>query len=403
MSFDLQKTRQDFPILQKENIVYFDNGATALKPLPVIQAVGDYYTLYPANVHRGLHKISRQASEKYENARITVQKWIHASDSDEVIFTSGTTGSINLVAYSYGSLLKPGDEIVISTQEHHSNIIPWQLLQNRSGIKLKILPIDNEGGLNLDLLPKLLCAQTKIIALPHVSNTLGLINPLEKMIPIIRKHCDGVILIDGAQAVPHKRIDVQKLDVDFYCFSSHKIFGPTGLGILFGKKKLLERMPPFMGGGDMIDEVSFEKSTFAPLPHKFEAGTPSIAGAIGLGAAIEYLQSLDFQALEAHEENLTAYGLKKLKAISGLKILASENSPRIPLFTFTLEGTHPQDLAMILDQENIAVRTGHHCTWPLLKKLSIESTTRASLAFYNSTEEIDQLAHAIIKAQEILQ
>ena len=403
MSFDLQKTRQDFPILQKENIIYFDNGATALKPLPVIQAVGDYYTLYPANVHRGLHKISRQASEKYENARITVQKWIRASDSDEVIFTSGTTGSINLVAHSYGSLLKPGDEILISTQEHHSNIIPWQLLQNRSGTKLKILPIDNKGELNLDLLPKLLCAQTKIIALPHVSNTLGLINPLEKMIPIIRKHCDGVILIDGAQAVPHKCIDVQKLDVDFYCFSSHKIFGPTGIGILFGKKKLLERMPPFMGGGDMIDEVSFEKSTFAPLPHKFEAGTPSIAGAIGLGAAIEYLQSLDFQALEAHEENLTAYGLKKLKAISGLKILGNENSPRIPLFTFTIEGTHPQDLAMIFDQENIAVRTGHHCTWPLLKKLSIESTTRASLAFYNSTEEIDLLAHAIKKAQEILQ
>lgn len=402
MSFDPQAIRRDFPMLEDRNLVYLDNGATTLKPRPVIKAITDYYSHYCANVHRGLHRPSQQATQQYEGAREITREWIGADKPEEVIFTSGTTGSLNLLAHSYGSLLSQGDEVLISTQEHHSNIIPWQLLQKRKCLTLKVLPLGSQGEIELEKLTEFLSPRTKIISLPHVSNTLGTINPIASLSSTLRRHCpDAVLIVDGAQAIGHLPINVQELGVDFYCFSSHKVFGPTGIGVLYGKEKWLHLMPPFLGGGDMVDRVTFDHTTFAPLPQKFEAGTPHIAGAIGLGAALSYLKSLGIDHIQQYEKKLLAYGTEKLSIIPELTILGGAEE-RIPLFTFTLKGIQPHDLAMILNQEGVAVRTGHHCTMPLLKHFQLESTTRASLAFYNTKEDIDRLVSALQKAKDML-
>ena len=404
-NWDVLKVRQDFPLLEKsgekDSLIYLDNGATTLKPRPVIEALMEYYSSYSANVHRGVHRLSQKATDRFEQTRTLIQQWINAYSSQEIILTSGTTGSLNLLAHSYGSLLKPEDEIVLSVQEHHSNIVPWQLLQKRKGLTLKVIPVNDRGELELEKLPELLSPKTKIVTIPHVSNTLGTINPVKEVASLVRQHCDAVIIVDGAQAMAHLKVDVQALGVDFYCFSAHKLFGPTGLGVLFGKKKWLDQMPPFMGGGDMIEHVSFTKTTFAPIPQKFEAGTPHIAGSIGLGAALKYLQSLGMKAIASHEQELTAYGEQRLRDIPGLKLIG-EAAQRVAIFTFVLEGVHAQDLGTILDRKGIAVRTGHHCTWPLLKRFGVDSTTRASLAMYNTKNEIDKLAQAIEQAKEIL-
>ena len=400
MNFDVDNVRLDFPQL-KNDLAYLDNGATTLKPRAVIQAISDYYENYASNVHRGLYPIAQKATDRYEKSRETIARWINAPHSREIIFTSGTTASINLLAHSYGSLLKAGDEVIVSVQDHHSNIVPWQLLQERARITLKVLPIDDRGELELDELSKLLSKKTKLVSLPHVSNTLGTINPIEEIVAIVKKSSDAAVAVDGAQALGHFKVDVQKLGVDFYCFSAHKVFGPTGMGVLYGKFPWIDKMPPFMGGGDMVDDVDFSGTTFAPPPQKFEAGTPHIAGAIGLGAALSYLETVGMESLAAYEEELTRYALSKLKGIDGLTLLG-EATARTAIFTFTLEGVHPQDLATILGQKNIAVRTGHHCTWPLLKHYGVESSTRASLAMYNTKDEVNRLISAIAEAREIL-
>ena len=407
MSWDVHKVRQDFPLLEEKSmgegpIIYLDNGATTLKPRPVINALMEYYSSYSANIHRGIHQLSQRATDRFEQTRTLIQQWINAPSLEEIILTSGTTGSLNLLAHSYGSLLRAEDEIVLSVQEHHSNIVPWQLLKKkRKGLTLKVIPVNDQGELELEELQELLSSKTKIVTIPHVSNTLGTINPVKEIVSLVHKHCDAVIIVDGAQAMAHLKVDVQDLGVDFYCFSAHKLFGPTGLGVLFGKKRWLDQMPPFMGGGDMIEHVSFRETTFAPLPQKFEAGTPHIAGSIGLGAALEYLQSLGMGDISSHEQELTAYGQQRLQDISGLKLIG-KSAQRVAIFTFILEGIHAQDLATILDRKGIAVRTGHHCTWPLLKRFGVDSTTRASLAMYNTKSEIDQLIQAIEQAKEIL-
>ena len=345
--------------------------------------------------------MAQKATNEYERTRTIIRNWINAPAEEQIIFTSGTTAALNLLAHSYGSLLAPGDEILLSTQEHHSNIVPWQLLKERKQVVIKVIPIDDSGQIQLKEIPKLLSPKTKVVSLPHVSNTLGIINPVEEIVSLVKKHSNAIVVVDGAQAMAHLKVNVQELGVDFYCFSAHKVLGPTGLGVLFGKKQWLELMPPFMGGGDMIDQVDFAQTTFALPPQKFEAGTPHIAGVIGLGAAFEYLQSIGLDNISTYERKLREYGLECLGDIAGLSLLG-ESSERLPLFTFTLEGIHPLDLATILDRKAIAVRTGHHCTWPLLKRFGTDATTRASLAFYNTTDEIDRLTDAIRQAKEIL-
>ncbi|MCY4643861.1 MAG: SufS family cysteine desulfurase [Bacteriovoracales bacterium] len=405
MSFSVKKIRRDFPMIAKgfegSPLVYLDNGATTLKPKAVIEALSDYYCSYSANVHRALHGPAKKATSEYEKTRSLVQSRINASSSDEIILTSGTTAGLNLLAHSYGSLLGPEDEILLTVSDHHSNIVPWQLLRERKGVVLKVIPVSDRGELEMPALTSLLSKKTKLVVLPHVSNTLGTINPVGEIVSLVKKNSKALVIVDGAQGIPHLRVDVRDLGVDFYVFSSHKVFGPTGLGVLYGKKELLERMPPFLGGGDMVDQVDFAETTYAPIPYKFEAGTPHIAGSIGLGAAIRYLESLDFEGVMAHEEELTICGLELLKGISGLHLLG-EASQRVPLFTFVIEGAHAQDLGMILGQKGLAVRTGHHCTWPLLKRFGADSTTRASLAMYNTVEEIEQLAKGIREALKIL-
>ena len=382
-------------------LAYLDNGATTLKPQAVISAISDYYGRYSSNVHRGLYPIAQEATDRYEKSREIVAQWIHAPGPDQIVFTSGTTASMNLLAYCYGSLLQEGDEIIVSVQDHHSNIVPWQLLQQRKRVALKVLPINDRGELELEQLSDLLSKKTKIVSLPHISNTLGTINPIAEIVAMVKKSSDAIVAVDGAQALARSKVDVQQLDVDFYCFSAHKVFGPTGTGVLYGKQQWLEKMPPFMGGGDMVDEVDFAGTTFAPPPQKFEAGTPNIAGAIGLGAALSYLKTVGIESIAAYEKELTLYALKQLKGINGLTLLG-EAALRTAIFAFVLEGAHPQDLATILGQKGIAVRTGHHCTWPLLKRYRVESSTRASLAMYNTKDEIDRLVQAIGEAVEIL-
>ena len=404
---DIQKIRADFPILtQKVNgkpLVYFDNGATSQKPQIVIEAISKYYQEINANIHRGVHTLSQLATDAYEVSRGKIQNHINAKFAHEVIFTSGTTHSINAIANGFAAILKSGDEILVSALEHHSNIVPWQMLCERTGAKLKVIPMNENGELIMSDYDHLLSDKTKIVAVNHISNALGTINPIEYMIQ--KAHEVGAaILIDGAQAVPHLKPDVQALDCDFYVFSGHKICGPTGTGILYGKEAWLNKLPPYQGGGEMIATVSFEKTTYADLPHKFEAGTPNIAGGIVLGTAIDYMNAIGFENIAAYEHELLDYGTKRLLEIEGLKIYGPEVSGlnKTSVISFNIEGIHPYDIGTIIDKLGIAVRTGHHCAQPIMAFYKIPGTIRASFAFYNSKEEIDALVDAVKKAQMML-
>jgi cysteine desulfurase/selenocysteine lyase len=401
---DIQKVRADFPILsQKVNgkpLVYFDNGATSQKPQVVIDAISTYYSEYNANIHRGVHTLSQLATDAYEVSRNTIQNHLNAKHNYEIIFTSGTTFGINLVASGFASLLKSGDEVMVSALEHHSNIVPWQFLCERTGAKLVVIPMNEKGELCLAEFDQLLSEKTKIVAVNHISNALGTVNPIEYII----KKAHGVgaaVLIDGAQATPHLRPDVQALDCDFYVFSGHKVCGPTGVGILYGKEAWLQKLPPYQGGGEMIAEVTFEKTTYADLPHKFEAGTPNIEGGIVLGIAIDYMNAIGFDAIAAYEHELLLYGTKRLQEIEGLTIYGtSENKASV--ISFNIEGIHPYDIGTIIDKLGIAVRTGHHCAQPIMSFFNIPGTIRASFAFYNTKEEIDIFVEAVKKAQMML-
>lgn len=402
--FDVQKVRADFPILsQKVNgkpLVYFDNGATSQKPQVVIDAISKYYSEINANIHRGVHTLSQLATDAYEVSRNTIQNHLNAKHNHEIIFTSGTTFGINLVANGFASLLKAGDEVMVSALEHHSNIVPWQFLCEKTGAKLVVIPMNEKGELVISEFDNLLSEKTKIVTVNHISNALGTVNPIEYII----KKAHGVgaaVLIDGAQATPHLRPDVQALDCDFYVFSGHKICGPTGVGILYGKEEWLRKLPPYQGGGEMITEVSFEKTTYADLPHKFEAGTPNISGGIVLGTAIDYMNSIGFENIAAYENELLEYGTKRLQEIEGLKIYGtSENKTSV--ISFNIEGIHPYDIGTIVDKLGIAVRTGHHCAQPIMNFFNIPGTIRASFAFYNTKEEIDIFVEAVKKAQMML-
>jgi cysteine desulfurase/selenocysteine lyase len=401
---DIQKIRADFPILsQKVNgkpLVYFDNGATSQKPQVVIDAISTYYSKYNANIHRGVHTLSQLATDAYEQSRNTIQKHINAKQNYEIIFTSGTTFGINLVANGFASLLDAGDEVLVSALEHHSNIVPWQFLCEKTGAKLVVIPMNEKGELILSEFDNLLSEKTKIVAVNHISNALGTVNPIEYIIK--KAHLVGAaVLIDGAQATPHLRPDVQALDCDFYVFSGHKVCGPTGVGILYGKEDWLRKLPPYQGGGEMIAEVTFEKTTYADLPHKFEAGTPNIEGGIVLGTAIDYMNTIGFDNIATYEHELLLYGTKRLQEIEGLTIYGtSENKASV--ISFNLEGIHPYDIGTIIDKLGIAVRTGHHCAQPIMNFYNIPGTLRASFAFYNTKEEIDIFVEAVIKAQMML-
>ena len=401
---DIQKIRADFPILsQKVNgkpLVYFDNGATSQKPQVVIDAISTYYSEINANIHRGVHTLSQLATDAYEASRNTIQNHLNAKHSYEIIFTSGTTFGINLVANGFASLLKSGDEVMVSALEHHSNIVPWQFLCERTGAKLVVIPMNEKGELILSEYDNLLSEKTKIVTVNHISNALGTVNPIEYII----KKAHGVgaaVLIDGAQATPHLRPDVQALDCDFYVFSGHKVCGPTGVGILYGKEEWLRKLPPYQGGGEMIAEVTFEKTTYADLPHKFEAGTPNIEGGIVLGTAIDYMNAIGFDNIAAYEHELLLYGTQRLQEIEGLKIFGtSENKASV--ISFNIDGIHPYDIGTIIDKLGIAVRTGHHCAQPIMNFFNIPGTIRASFAFYNTKEEIDIFVEAVKKAQMML-
>lgn len=402
--FDAAKIREDFPILKQKvgekPLVYLDNAATSQKPLSVIEAVNRYYREENANIHRGVHMLSEKATDLYESARKKIQKFIGAAHSHEIVFTRGTTESINLVAASWGrSHLKKDDEILITHMEHHSNIVPWQLIAEQTGAKLKVAPINDAGEILWPDFEELLNEKTKMVAVVHVSNSLGTVNPVNRIIAAAHRR-NIPVLLDGAQAVPHFPVDVQGLDADFYAFSGHKLFGPTGIGVLYGKEKFLDAIPPYQGGGDMIRTVSFEGTTFNHLPFKFEAGTQHIAGAIGLGAAVDYLNALDFKSVVLYEEALLEYTRKKLGSVEGLKAVGTA-ADHASVFSFVMEGIHPHDIGTILDDEGIAIRTGHHCTMPLMKRLGIPATARASMTFYNTMEEIDLLARALQKVREV--
>lgn len=402
---NIQKLRQDFPLLSKKvngkPLVYLDSGATAQKPKQVIDAISNYYQKQNANIHRGVHQLSQEITIAYENARTTVQNHLNAALSQEIIFTSGTTESINLVASSFGKkYINAGDEIIISEMEHHSNIVPWQVLCEEKGAVLKVIPINEKGELCMDEYKKLLCSKTKIVAVTHISNTLGTINPVKEMIALA--HEKGIpVLIDGAQAVPHIKVDVQALDADFYCFSGHKMFGPTGVGILYGKEKWLHEMPPYKVGGGIIKTVTFKKTEYADLPLKFEAGTPHIAGGIGLAAAIEYVNEIGLENIGGYEHELLEYATLKLLAIEGLRIIGTAKE-KASVISFVIEEVHPLDIGTLLDKQGIAVRTGHHCTQPLMEHFGLPGTIRASLMFYNTKEEVDVLVLGIQKAIKML-
>ncbi len=403
---DIQTIRAEFPILsQKVNgkpLVYFDNAATSQKPKVVLDAVASYYEEINANIHRGVHKLSQLATDAYEVSRVKIQNHINAKHNYEVLFTAGTTHGINLVANGFASLLKAGDEVMVSALEHHSNIVPWQMLCERTGAKLTVIPMDENGELIFSEFEKLLSEKTKIVAVNHISNALGTINPIKKIIE--KTHQFGTaVLIDGAQATPHVKPDVQELDCDFYVFSGHKICGPTGTGILYGKEKWLNKLPPYQGGGEMIKEVTFEKTTYAELPHKFEAGTPNIAGGIVLGTAIDYLNGIGFENIAEYEHELLEYGTKRLLEIEGLKIYGPESlENKTSVISFNVGNIHPYDIGTIVDKLGIAVRTGHHCAQPIMNFFNIPGTIRASFSFYNTKEEIDALVEAVKKAVMML-
>jgi cysteine desulfurase/selenocysteine lyase len=410
---DIEKIRADFPILTREvngkPLVYLDNGATSQKPQQVIDVIDKYYSFQNSNIHRGIHTLSQEATDAYEKARITVQQFINAKHEHEVIFTSGTTGSINLVASSFAKKhLQKGDEIIISTMEHHSNIVPWQMICEEYGAILKVVPINDKGEFLFDEFTKLLTKKTRIVAITHVSNTLGTINPIKEIVSYVRQHAPlsgemegAFILIDGAQAVPHKKVDVQELDCDFYVFSGHKMFGPTGIGILYGKEAILNKLPPYQGGGDMIKTVTFEKTIYNELPHKFEAGTPNIVGGIALATAIDYMNNIGINNIEAYEHELLTYATEKIKQIEGVRIIG-EAEQKASVLSFVVDGTHPSDIGMIIDKLGIAIRTGHHCTEPLMNRFYIPGTARASFAFYNTKEEIDVFIEALKRAIKML-
>ena len=402
---DVKKIRADFPILSRkvngQDLVYFDNAATSQTPQQVIDVIVDYYSRLNANIHRGVHKLSQEATDAYELARKTIQKHFNAAHAHEIIFTSGTTEGINLVASGYASLLKKGDELIVSALEHHSNIVPWQMLCEKTGAKLKVIPMTQEGTLEMDVFERLLGPQTKLVFVNHVSNALGTVNPIEKIIS--KAHAHGArVLIDGAQACPHIKPDVQKLGVDFYVTSAHKLCGPTGVGMLYGKEEALNELPPYQGGGEMIATVSFEKTTYADLPHKFEAGTPNIAGGIAFGAAMDYMNGIGFKTIAQYESELLAYATNALKKIDGMKIYG-EAPEKTAVLSFNIEGLHPYDIGSILDQMGIAVRTGHHCAQPIMDYYKIPGTVRASFSFYNTFEEIDRLVEGVGKAISMLQ
>jgi len=403
--FDVAGIRRDFPILKQQvhgkPLVYLDNAATSQKPQSVIDALVRYYSTYNANVHRGIHTLSGRATDEYEGARGKVRRFLNAVDDKEIIFVRGATEGINLVANSYGrQRVGPGDEVVISGMEHHSNIVPWQMLCQERGAKLRVIPVSDEGELLLDEYERLLTPRTRLVAVTHVSNSLGTINPVERIVAVA--HSRGVpVLVDGAQATPHTAVDVRKLGCDFYVFSGHKVFGPTGIGVVYGRAELLEAMPPYQGGGDMIRSVTFEKTTYNSLPYKFEAGTPHISGAIGLGAAIDYVTAIGLDRIAAYEHELLEYGARRLADVDGLRLIGTAKH-KASILSFVMEGVHPHDIGTILDGEGIAIRTGHHCTQPLMDRFGVPATARASLAFYNTREELDALAQGMRRVIEVL-
>ncbi len=404
-TFEVERIRKDFPILSRKvngyPLVYFDNAATSQTPKQVMDAIVDYYSNYNANIHRGVHSLSQEATDKYEQARIKVQKHFNAQKAYEIIFTSGTTHGINLVANGFGSFLKKGDEILVSAMEHHSNIVPWQMLCEKTGAQLKVIPMDQNGELIFTEYEKLLSSNTKLVFVNHVSNALGTVNPIGEIIE--KAHEKGAaVLIDGAQAAPHIKADVQELDVDFYVASAHKICGPTGVGVLYGKEEWLEKLPPYQGGGEMIATVSFEKTTYAGLPHKFEAGTPNICGGIAFGAALDYMNEIGFDEIAGYEHELLEYATQKLKEIEGMKVYG-EAAEKTAVISFNIEGLHPYDIGTLLDKMGIAVRTGHHCAQPVMDFFRIPGTVRASFAFYNTMEEIDRFIEGVKKAKMMLQ
>lgn len=403
--FDVESVRKEFPILQRkvhgQPLVYLDSGASAQKPNLVIETVAKYYREQHANIHRGVHHLSQEATTAYEQSRENIQKFINAKYSHEVLFTKSTTDGINLVASSWGRKnLKSGDEVIISTMEHHSNIVPWQMICEEVGAALKILPINNNGEFLMGEFKAMLNLRTKLIATVHVSNSLGTINPVEEIIELAHEK-DIPVLLDGAQAVPHIWVDMQKLDVDFYAFSGHKLFGPTGVGILYGKETLLNDMPPYQGGGDMIERVTFEKTTYNTLPHKFEAGTPNIAGGIGLGAAVDFVNQYEENDIEIHEQDILRYATENLTSIEGIDIVGTAKH-KASVISFNLRGAHPFDVGTILDQMGIAVRTGHHCTQPLMDFYGILGTARASFALYNNRADVDALVAGVKRAASML-
>jgi len=401
---DLDKIRKDFPILSREvngkPLVYFDNAATSQTPQQVIDVIVDYYSNYNANIHRGVHALSQEATNKYEQARQIIKTHFNAKHAHEIIYTSGTTHSINLVANGFASLLKAGDEIIVSSLEHHSNIVPWQMLCERTGASLKVIPMNLKGELEMNSFDTLLNEKTQLVFVNHISNALGVINPIDYIIE--KAHLfNAAVLIDGAQACPHIKPDLQTLNADFYVTSAHKICGPTGVGILYGKEEWLNKLPPYQGGGEMIAEVTFEKTTYAGLPHKFEAGTPNICGGIAFGAALDYMNGIGFEAIAAYENELLEYGTEKLSEIEGLTIYGNTNQ-KTSVISFNLDGIHPYDVGTILDKLGIAVRTGHHCAQPIMDFFNIPGTVRASFAFYNTKKEIDILVSGVKKAKMML-
>ncbi|KGK32260.1 aminotransferase class V-fold PLP-dependent enzyme [Cellulophaga sp. E6(2014)] len=402
---DVTKIRKDFPILKREvngkPLVYLDNAATSQTPQQVIDVIVDYYSNYNANIHRGVHALSQEATDKYEQARIKIQKHFNAAKSYEVIFTSGTTHSINIVANGFSSLIKKGDEIIVSAMEHHSNIVPWQMLCERTGAILRVIPMNLDGELILSAYHELLSDKTKLVFCNHVSNALGTVNPIKEIIDAAHK-VGAAVLIDGAQAAPHIKADVQALNADFYTVSAHKICGPTGAGVLYGKEEWLNKLPPYQGGGEMIAEVTFEKTTYADLPHKFEAGTPNICGGIAMGAGLDYMNAIGFDEIAAYEHELLEYATEELLAIDGLKIygIAKEKTAVI---SFNVGEIHPYDIGSILDKLGVAVRTGHHCAQPIMDFYKIPGTVRASFSFYNTKEEVDVLVAAVKKAKSMLE
>ncbi|MDB4292910.1 cysteine desulfurase [Maribacter sp.] len=402
--FDVQKIRKDFPILSREvngkPLVYLDNAATSQTPKQVIDSIVNYYSEYNANIHRGVHTLSQEATDKYEQARIKIQEHFNIAKAREVILTSGTTHGINLVANGFSGFLKEGDELLVSAMEHHSNIVPWQMLCERTGAVLKVIPMNEQGELLMGEYHKLLSEKTKLVFCNHISNALGTINPIEEII-VAAHEVGAAVLIDGAQAAPHIKADMQQLNVDFYTVSAHKICGPTGVGMLYGKEEWLNKLPPYQGGGEMIAEVTFDKTTYADLPHKFEAGTPNICGGIAFGAAIDYMNAIGFEAIASYENELLEYATEELLKIAGLKIYGTAKN-KTSVISFNIEGVHPYDMGSILDKLGIAVRTGHHCAQPIMDFYKIPGTVRASFSFYNTKEEVDILVSGVERAKSML-